>query len=124
MAAVLMINLVPEKRNLMQVLSVRLNFACREVAPREQHCRISDLLSGTPSVPSAGKLFHDEMLVMDGFDHENLNFLLNELIRTGNQIPLKAVTTPTNVRWTVAMLHRQLEAENREMHSPAREVRV
>ena len=60
------------------------------------------------------------MLVMDGFDYDNLNFLLNEMIRTGNVIPLKAVTTPTNIRWTVAMLHRQLETENREMKSRSR----
>ena len=120
MAAVLMINLAPEKRNLLQVLSIRLNFACREVLPSEQYCVISDLLSGPARIPSAGKPFRDEMLVMDGFDHESLNFLLNEMIRTGNAIPLKAVTTLTNIRWTVAMLHRQLETENREMKSRSR----
>lgn len=116
MAAVLMLNLAPEKRNLLLVLSIRLNFVCRDVLPGEQQCRISDLLSGTaPQTHSAGKPFRDEMLVMDGFDHDNLNFLLNEMIRTGNVIPLKAVTTPTNIRWTAAMLHHQLESENREM---------
>ena len=116
MASVLMFNVQPEKKNLLQVLSIRLNFACREVSPADQGCRISGLLSGTPGPRTAEKPFRDEMLVMDGFTHGDLNFLLNELIRTGMGIQLKAVTTPTNLQWTASALHAQLLAENREMH--------
>lgn len=115
MASVLMVNLSPEKRNLMSILSIRMNFACREIRPQDQFSRISDILSGNTANLNAGKPFRDEMLVMDGFNHEELNFLLNEMIRTGNSVPLKAVTTPTNIRWTVAALHSQLMIENREM---------
>ena len=121
MASVLMINLPPEKQDLLRILSFRLNFACRDILPREQFCRICDLLKGTaPSQPS-GKPFLDEMLVMDGFSNQDLNFLLNEMIRTEKTIPLKAVTTPTNLLWTVSMLHTQLVAENRELSRRSRE---
>ncbi len=112
MASVLMMNLPPEKTNLLYVLSVRLNFSCRDVRPDEQYCCISDLLNNTVQKKTGLRFFHDEMLVMDGFSHQDLNFLLNELIRTGNTIRLKAVTTPTNRRWTVSMLHAQLVAES------------
>ena len=115
MAAVLLFNLPPEKQSFLQVMSVRLNFKCRIVDPSYQFSPISDLLSGTDHIPAHGKPFRDEMLVMDGFSHQDLNFLLNEMIRAGNTIPLKAVTTPTNMSWTPVMLHMQLVMENRNM---------
>ncbi len=117
MASVLMVNLSPEKASFLQVMSVRLNFRCRNVLPQEQSCRISDLLSGSVSGNAFTKPFRDEMLIMDGISHPDLNFLLNEMRRCSQTIALKAVTTPTNVQWTVAALHMQLVAENREMHS-------
>ena len=117
MTSVLTFNISdPEKINLLQVLSVRLNFRCIPVAPEFQGCAIRDLLENRGS-RSAGKRFTDEMLVMDGFSHPDLNFLLNELIRTGHPIALKAVVTPTNAAWTASALHAQLLAEHREMHA-------
>ena len=116
MAAVLMFNISDAgKVNLLQVLSIRLNFACITVPPDRQSCRIRDLLDGKKAAGSGGRGFRDEMLVMDGFSHPDLNFLLNELIRTGNTIRLKAVATPTNLGWTAAALHAQLLAEERQM---------
>ena len=113
MAVVLMFNIHdPEKVSLLQVLSIRLNYTCRVIDQAEQCCRISDLLNGSAHASHSRRLFHDEMLVLEGFSHTDLNFLLNELIRTGNTIRLKAVTTPTNRRWTVSMLHAQLVAES------------
>ena len=119
MPSVLMINLAPEKQNLLQILSIRLNFSCRNVEPAEQAGRISDLLKGKGLPDPSIRPFHDEMLIMDGFSHPDLDFLLNELIRTGHPIQLKAVTTPTNIGWTVIALHTQLMLEHREMHHPA-----
>ena len=121
MASVLMVNLGTEKKNLLRVLSIRLNFSCHEVFPGQQSCMIYDLLAGTAGDAAVRNPFRDEMLIMDGFTHENLNFLLNELIRTGNTIMLKAVTTPVNVRWSISMLHANLIAENREMHARSAE---
>ena len=123
MASVLTVNLAPEKQHLIRVLSIRLNFSCRDIRPDEQSAVISDLLNGTASSKSFGKPFRDEMIILDGFSHPDLNFILNELNRTGNTVPLKAVTTPTNIRWTVNMLHTQLVAENAEMARRSREVR-
>ena len=117
MATVLLFNISqPDKVNLLQVLSIRLNFYCRIVPPEYQGCVIRDLLDRQCDRSMSGKPFHDEMLVMDGLSHPDLNFLLNELIRTGLQIRLKAVVTPTNEKWTPAMLHAQLLAEDRMMN--------
>ena len=120
MASVLTFNIRdPEKNNLLQVLSIRLNFRCIPVAPEFQGCVIRDLLENRGSA-GAGKRFTDEMLVMDGFAHPDLNFLLNELIRTGHPIALKAVVTPTNAGWTASALHAQLLEEHRQMNPGAR----
>ncbi len=123
MSAVLMFNISPRKADEIRILSIRLNFSCREIAPSEQHLRVCDLLGGScgTSVPAV-KPFSDEMLIMDGFSHPDLNFFLNELIRTGNQISLKAVVTPTNRDWSASFLCSQLIAENREMRSRKKSV--
>lgn len=124
MPSVLMVNLPEKKRNQLHVLSIRMNFACREILPQEVGCRISDLLKGKADSCAGAGRFRDEMLIMDGFSGQDLNFLLNEMIRTHNTVTLKAVTTPTNITWTVAMLHAQLTAENREMNSRRTEARL
>ena len=124
MPSVLMVNLPEKKRNQLHVLSIRMNFACRDILPQEVGCRISDLLKGKAASCAGAGRFRDEMLIMDGFSGQDLNFLLNEMIRTHNTVTLKAVTTPTNITWTVAMLHAQLTAENREMNSRRTEARL
>ena len=121
MASVLMFNIRDiRKAEQLRILSVRLDFACREIPPDCQSIRICDLLEGQSLGPAVPQPFTDEMLVMDGFSHPDLNFLLNELIRTGNTITLKAVTTPVNREWTTSLLHARLVAENREMQSRSR----
>ena len=118
MSAVLMFNIPDRKAEEIRILSIRLNFSCRDVAPSCQNMLIRDLLDGSAaSHSSSGKPFRDGMLVLDGFSHPDLNFLLNELIRTGNQIALKAVVTPVNREWTAAELRSRLIEEDREMNS-------
>ena len=119
-----MINMKPEKKALLQILSIRLGFSCREVRPQEQSCRIEDLLAGRPHSCTGGKMFQDEMLIMDGFSHTDLDFLLNEMARTGNTVPLKAVSTSTNLSWTVRMLHEQIAEEHRRMQMQNPEARL
>lgn len=117
MPTVLMLNLTAQKINQIQILSVRMNFACRIIRPEEQSCLISDLLSGSTAKTTTGKIFSDEMLIMDGFSHKDLNELLNEMIRKNNTVSLKAVTTATNTGWTVSFLHDRLAEENWMMHN-------
>ena len=117
MAAILMFNLPDLKAEEIRILSIRLNFACRDVAPSCQNMLIRDLLNGSVAHSSSGNPFRDEMLVMDGFSHPDLNYLLNELIRTGNQVALKAVVTPVNREWSASFLRSRLIEEDREMHS-------
>lgn len=104
-----------QKISQLNILSIRLNFSLSVIPPERQGCLIRDLLSGAPSSPAPVRPFRDEMLVMADFDHADLNFLLNELIRTGQRISLKAVATPTNIHWTAVQLHQQLLAEARSM---------
>jgi len=105
----------PEKRNELNILSLRLNFSLVPVPPEKQGCLISDLLAGKDSAPGAFTPFTEEMLVLADFEKEDLNFLLNELIRTGQRVALKAVATPTNRGWTACRLAGQLKAENLAM---------
>lgn len=117
MASVLLFNISsPEKLNLFQVLSIRLNYALRIIPPDHQGCRIRDLLEQRDYSSPVLRPFHDEMLIMNGFSHQDLNFLLNELIHTGHPVRLKAVVTPTNQSWTAAALHAQLLAEDSINH--------
>ena len=114
MATVLAFNITdPNKINELNVLSLRLGFVFREIPPDAQRGTIRDLLAGKKVSGKPG--FRDEMMVMDGLSHPDLNFLLNELIRTGHPIGLKAVVTPTNRNWTALMLHTQLVAEHELM---------
>ena len=115
MAVVLLFNMNNEKTNLFRVMSIRLNFACRIVQPEHQGCLIRDLLNQHYDPCVRVSPFRDEMLVMDGFNHADMNFLLNELIRSNLPVRLKAVVTPTNENWTAVMLHSQLLAENAAM---------
>ena len=118
---VLAFNITDEKKiSQLNILSIRLNFLLTAVPRERQGCLIRDLLSGAPASPAPVKPFEDEMLVLADFDHEDLNFLLNELIRTGRRVALKAVATPTNVQWTAVQLHHQLVAEARMMNRPAK----
>ncbi len=115
MASVLLFNInAPEKIRQLTILSVRLNFSCIVVPSDQQYCLISDLLSGTAGARSVPAFF-DEMIVLEGFGKADLNFLLNEMIRTDTVVPLKAVVTPTNLEWTAAQLHAELRSEHLRM---------
>ena len=116
MAKVLSFNIKdPEKNNQLNILSIRLNFPLVSVPREQQGCLIRDLLVGKPGVPAPGRAFDEEMLVLADFDHADLNFLLNELIRTGQRVRLKAVATPTNIGWTSVELYHQLKSEEQSM---------
>ncbi|MBO7662663.1 MAG: DUF3783 domain-containing protein [Clostridia bacterium] len=110
----------PEKVQELSILALRLNYKLITVPCRQQGCLIRDLLDGRDTPPAPGVPFEEEMLVFYGFEHEDLNFLLNELIRTNRRVALKAVVTATNVEWTASQLYLQLKKENMEMKKPIR----
>ena len=110
----------PEKLQELSVLALRLNFKLVPVPRRQQGCLIRDLLDGRDTPPDKVAPFEEEMLVLYGFEHGDLNFLLNELIRTNQRVALKAVATATNVEWTASRLYLQLKKENRAMKKPVR----
>ena len=118
MARVLAFNVTdPAKKRELQILALRMNFPVITVEREKQGNRIRDLLAGDAPRTPVPRPFSEEMLVMDGFEHPDLNFLLNELIRTGHPFALKAVVTPTNLEWTASELYLRLKAENLSMQN-------
>ena len=61
--------------------------------------------------------FQEELLVMSGFDSEDINRLIMALRRTGaGRVALKAVVTPTNMEWNSSRLYYAVKADHEEMH--------
>lgn len=61
--------------------------------------------------------FNDEMLVFCFFSDSLLNQFLLGMRKARVQIPLKAILTPSNCSWNSYMLHQEISAEHRKMHS-------
>lgn len=60
--------------------------------------------------------FNDEMLVMSGFDRDDIDRLIIALRKTGaGRVALKAVVTPTNINWSSSELFRAVKADHEEM---------
>lgn len=58
----------------------------------------------------------DECLLFAGFDRGALNETLDTLRAVGLEIPLKAMYTPNNRRWSFAHLINELKKEHRYMN--------
>ena len=58
-----------------------------------------------------GSDFDEEMLIMCGLSGGEMNALLDALRRENVNIPLKAVLTETNAKWSSARLYKELSAE-------------
>jgi len=113
MAKLLLFNVTDtQKRQEILALSLRMNIRVIDVPTACQSASIRDLLSGTAQGAPAADPFDREMLVMNGFEHGDLNFFLNELRRTGCGVALKAVVTETNQYWSAEQLYRALLAES------------
>ncbi len=112
MATLLLFNIHDEaKRSAIRILSLRLGFKVLDVLPEHQNLKLSELLSAER--PSGCNLtpFTDEMMIMSGFQPQDMHTLLDGMRNNGCPVRLKCVVTGTNRSWTAARLHRELAAE-------------
>ncbi len=118
MASMLLFNFrAPEKLSLLRALAFRLNLRCIEVPADRQGGTLRDLLAGRFS--PAPESFGEEMLILSGLADADLDLLLRQLRENGLSVPLKAVTTESNLDWTALRLRTELLAEAWMMRAAA-----
>ena len=115
----------PKHRQKLKALVLRLKIRIR-IVDKEQYanpigslCGMdlkTDDLSHRPQDSNTSD-FTDEMLIFAFFSDALLNQFLAGLRKSGLQIPLKAILTPTNCTWNSYMLHQEISAEHHRMHS-------
>lgn len=129
MGRVLLFNLTEEsRRKKVKAALFRCGLSGQEVRPEEQGRTLGALLgsesgSTAEETPEATpeKLFPEEMIVMHGLSPRQFHGFLESLKAQGIRIPLKAVTTEHNLRWTAETLRRELLAEHAAMAKGAGE---
>ncbi len=89
-------------------------FSLRELTAGDLACQLGALADGTThgQTSAAGDAPAEPLLVMADFTERQLDALLAGLRQKGVQIPLKAVLTETNRRWTVLELWAELRREH------------
>lgn len=116
MAALLLFNIHDEaKRTAVRILSLRLGFQVIDVLPEHQNLKISELLSAEKPSGCNPAPFTDEMMVMSGFQPQDMHALLDGMRNNGCPVTLKCVVTETNRSWPVARLYKELAAEVQAM---------
>ena len=106
----------PARRMAVKLCLHRLGLRCRAVAPEEQGHPLGLLLGLEGYAPGkAAETFTEEMLVMHQLSSTQFSALLDALRRENLRIALKAVVTDTNIAWSSARLHRELQAEHAAM---------
>ena len=112
MSQVFIYNLSPEKEIKLKMLCRKMNITARSVEKHEYGQQIGYLLGLTEDSSSVdGEDFDGEMLYISGLSGGMLNLFLDQLRRKKLIIPLKAVQTETNLRFTSRELYRELCAE-------------
>ena len=112
MPAILLYNLEGEKGRRVRLLAMRLRVRIQNVAPAEYGETLAALVgrADRENAPCEAT-FADEMLVFVDFDNGLLNRFLSEARNAGISVPLKAVLTPTNARWTSLRLREEISRE-------------
>lgn len=89
-------------------------FSLRELDAGDLSCELGALADGAGQAraPASGDAPAEPLLVMADFTEPELDALLAELRQKGISIPLKAVLTKTNRRWTVLELWAELRREH------------
>ena len=108
---VLIYNLSPQQDAKLKMLCRKMNIGSRTVEKSEYGKKLGFLLGlSEDGSDAAGEDFDDPMLYLSGLGGM-LNIFLDQLRRNRLIIPLKAVQTDTNVRFTSFELYKELCAE-------------
>ena len=60
--------------------------------------------------------FSDELLIMSGFNRDDINELIQTLRISGaGRVALKAIITPVNINWSISQLYKAVKADHDEM---------
>ena len=111
MSEVLIYNLSPQQDAKLKMLCRKMNIGSRTVEKSEYGKKLGFLLGlSEDGSDAAGEDFDDPMLYLSGLGGM-LNLFLDQLRRNRLVIPLKAVQTDTNVRFTSFELYKELCAE-------------
>ena len=119
--SVLLYNLEGEAGAPMKALCAKLGILCRDVAPANYGCALGELagLPGDPAPTASGAAvrapFREPMPVMVNLLRPQFDALLAGMREQGIRIPLKAVLTPTSVRWDSYQLRDELAQEHEAM---------
>lgn len=88
----------------------------RPVSPAETGHALRALSAGKPDKPESAMLIPEPLLVLCDLPPKKLDRLLGDLRTCGVPVScLKAVLTPTNERWSLATLYRELCRERLAM---------
>ena len=88
--------------------------AVKCVPPEQYAMPVSAILQGQkPMANGDVKPLAEPMLVFHGFENSELDAALKNLKNCGVKIPLKAVTTPTNMSWDAYTFYDNLSKERK-----------
>lgn len=113
-------NLPADKLSRVRFLCMRLAVQAVEVHPEDFLQPLGALCGLCPRLPGLSapqEPFTGEMAVMADMSRQQADRLLSSLKQAKISLPLKAVVTPTNVRWDAVTLHRELSREHEAFRS-------
>ena len=115
MARVLLCNFTEDtRRKKVKAALFRAALPSLEVPPSGQGKVLGALLGlegFSETAEEGAESFGEEMIVMHGLTPRQFHGFLDGIRAAGIRIPLKAVTTESNLGWSAARLHRELAAE-------------
>ena len=113
-------NLPADKLSRVRFLCMRLTIQAVEVHPEDFLQPLGALCGLCPRLPgltAPQEPFTGEMAVMADMSRQQADRLLSSLKQAKISLPLKAVVTPSNVRWDAVTLHRELSREHEAFRS-------
>ena len=108
-------NLPADKLARVRFLCMRLSILTVEVRAEDYLQPLGALCGLCPRLPGLSapqEHFTGEMAVMANMSRQQADRFLSSLKQAKISLPLKAVVTPTNVRWDAVTLHRELSREH------------
>lgn len=116
---VLLYNIADENKAEIEMIAQRLCAKAVFVAKDEYSIPIAGIIDGkTDGKKMSDEPFDEPMIIMHGVDVDSALRLLRE---SGVKIGLKAVTTPSNLRWDSQKIYTHLSAEREAFYSKSRE---
>ena len=114
MPVLLLCNISGERLTAVNITASRMGLTVKELTADEFGSIIgfsAGLEGFSNEKQDAQESFDEEMLVMCGLSGSEMNALLDALRQQSINIPLKAVLTETNAKWSPARLYKELSAE-------------